>query len=328
VRIAVLVLNHRPPQQLMRLVTTLRQHLPDSPIVVHHDRFHTDFDASILARVSDTHLLTSERPTVWGDFSLVDSVWRSITWMIGHVDFDWVIQLSAQDYPIKSLATLEDYLGGTGADVLLQSVPINELSRAADRRDRRRRYLYQYRPILRTTSEHYLLDGMMRRLRRGTGPFIDLVNNIQPYFQIYKFPDGAANRVGWRARSTPFTESEPCRFGSNWFSLSYRGAQFLATRAHDRPDYVSYYRRTVLPGESATATLLCNAPELRVEPHDLHYTRWSRPRTSHPDVFTSDDLPELLAAPQYFARKFDIAKDSEILNKLDDVLADSARMEG
>jgi Core-2/I-Branching enzyme len=325
VRIAVLVLNHRPQQQLMRLLAALRRQLPDSPIVVHHDKFRADFDASALASFGNAHLLTSAKPTVWGDFSLVDSVWRSITWMTEHVEFDWVIQLSAQDYPIKSLVTLERYLATTGADVLLQSLPINDLSRAADRRDRRRRYLYQYRPMSTSTPGHHLPEHVKRGLRLSTGPFVDVLNNIQPYFQIFKFPDGGPYRLGWRARSTPFTATHPCRFGSNWFSLSYRGAEFLAARARDRTEFANYYSRTIMPGESATATLICNAPELRVEPHDLHYTRWSHPKTAHPDVFTAEDLGELVAAPQYFARKFDIAKDSEILDKLDEVLADTSR---
>jgi hypothetical protein len=327
-RIAVLVLNHRAPPQLLRLLATLRRELPDAPIVVHHDRFHMDFDASALDPIGNAHLLTSQKPIIWGDFSLVEAVWRSIAWMVEHVEFDWIIQLSAQDYPIKSLTTLGDYLAATGADVLLRAVPISELSKAAARRDKRRRYLYQYRPVT-TSLQGNQPSGRLRcGLRRITGPFVDVLNNIQPYFRVFRFPDGMPNRFGWRARSTPFTKKDPCRFGSNWFSLSYRGAEFLMTCARDRQNYVNYYRHTIMPGESATATLICNAPGLRVEPHDLHYTRWTHPKAPHPDVFGAEDLAELLAAPEYFARKFDIAKDAEILDKLDEVLARAAAPAG
>jgi hypothetical protein len=41
----------------------------------------------------------------------------------------------------------------------------------------------------------------------------------------------------------------------------------------------------------------------------------------HPDIFVARDLPELLAAREYFARKFDVARDSNILDELDDMLA-------
>jgi hypothetical protein len=320
-RIAFLVLNHREPLQLLRLLTTLREQLPDAPLVVHHDRFRTDLDTLTLDHVRDTHLLTSEKPIRWGDFSLVEAYWNSVAWMIEHVEFDWLIQLSAQDYPIKPLATLGDYITATGADALFYAAPISKLSRAAERRDRRRRYLYQYRPAVETLREHGRYYSLRSQLRRSTGPFVDVFNNVQPYMQIFRFPDGMPNRIGWRARCTPFTEDEPCMFGSFCSSLSYRAAEFLVTCAHDRTDFVDYYRRTVLPGESATATLLCNAPGLRVDPRDLHYTRWTHPKTAHPDVFDTTDLAELLAAPQYFARKFDLAKDAKIFDKLDEVLA-------
>ena len=101
-RIAFLVLNHRPPGQLLRLLTTLRRELPDAPIVIHHDRFRANFDASLIDSIGNAHLLTSERPVVWGDFSLVEAYWRSLRWTVENVEFDWVILLSAQDYPIKA----------------------------------------------------------------------------------------------------------------------------------------------------------------------------------------------------------------------------------
>jgi hypothetical protein len=111
-----------------------------------------------------------------------------------------------------------------------------------------------------------------------------------------------------------------------WISLSRRAAQFVVATARERSDYVEYYRRTVHPDESVTATLVYNAPELRIEPHDIHHVRWRHSRTGHPDVFVAADLPELLTAPEYeyFARKFDIAKDAGILDELDRMLA-SAR---
>ena len=318
-RIAFLVLNHREPPQLLRLLATLRGQLPDAPIIVHHDKFSSRLNASALDEIEDIYLLTSDKPTVWGDFSLVDTCWRSIAWTVKHIEFDWLIMLSAQDYPIKPLSTLGDYLASLGADAVLRTAAISELRRAADRRDKRRRYLYQYRQV--PQNRQPSLGQVKLVLRYSTSPLIDVLNNIQPYFQIFKFPDMRPNRLGWRARQTPFSEAEPCRFGSLWCGLSFGAAEFIVTSVRDREDYVDYYRRTVMPGESATATLIGNASQLRVAPYDMHYTRWTNPGTGHPDVFGVEDLDELLTAPEYFARKFDIATDARILNKLDDILA-------
>lgn len=149
---------------------------------------------------------------------------------------------------------------------------------------------------------------------------MNLLNNVQPYLQVFRFPDGMPNRIGWRASWTPFSDKQPCMVGSFSGCLSYKAAKFVVNYIQDRPDYVEYYRRTVLPGESATVTLLCNAPCLLVDPYEHQYTRWTHPKTAHPDVFSIDDLAELIAVPQYFARKFDVNKDATILDKLDEIL--------
>ncbi|MGO8889268.1 MAG: beta-1,6-N-acetylglucosaminyltransferase [Streptosporangiaceae bacterium] len=324
---AFLIMNHRDPAQLMRLVTTLRLELPEAPIVVHNDKFRTHIAPSALDPIGNAYLLTNDEPIWWGDFSLVDAFWRSMAWMIEQVEFDWLILLSAQDYPIKPFAKLGDYLAATGADVLLRAAPISQLSKEGFgkrfQRDKCRRYLYQYRLAATDWKSDELSSRLRRWFRRHADLFADVLNKVQPCLQISKLSDQVPWRVGFRARSTPFTRNEPCWFGSMWMSLSRRAAEFVVTSARERPDYVEYYRRTVVPDESATATLVCNAPELRIEPHNIHHVRWTHSRKGHPDVFVAADLPELLAAPEheFFARKFDMARDAEILDELDRMLA-------
>ncbi len=331
-----MILNHREPTQLLRLAKTLRLELPDAPIVVHNDQSRTYLDASALDSVGDAYLLTSERPIRWGDFSLVEAYWRSMEWILEHLEFDWLVLLSAQDYPIKPLTKLVEDLAATGADALILATPISKqpnsgavtavgsqaacLTSRPQRRDRRRRYLYQYRTSVVNRQPGSASDKVRRWLRRHTGLLVDILNNVQPCFRIYKYPDQIPWRVGLRARRTPFSQNEPCWFGSMWITLSHRAAKLVVDSAKQRPDYVEYYRRTVVPDESATATLICNASGLRTEARDLHHARWTG-TSGHPDTFSADDLPELLAAPEYFARKFDIAKYPDVLDMLDAMLA-------
>jgi len=321
-RVAFLILNHRDPAQLMRLVATLRRELPEAPIVVHHDGFRTHLPVSALDQIGNAYLLTSNEPLPWGEFGMVDAIYRSMAWAVEHIEFDWLILLSAQDYPIKPLATLGDYLSTTGADVLLEATPINQLPKRRARRNRRYRYLYQYRPGAAGRGTDGWLSHALRRIRRYTGPLVEVFNNVQSYVHIFKLADHGPWRVGVRARSTPFTQNEPCWCASTWISFSHCAAAFVVASFRERPDYVEYYRRTMHPGESAIATLVCNAPALRREPHDIHHVRWTYTRIAHPDIFVAGDLPELLAAPEYeyFARKFDIAESAELLDELDRML--------
>jgi len=53
-----------------------------------------------------------------------------------------------------------------------------------------------------------------------------------------------------------------------------------------------------------------------VDNEELHYLDWSA-RNAHPATLTAADLPKLRASERLFARKFDAAVDSEILDLLD-----------
>lgn len=319
-KVAFLVLHHRHPAQLVRLLTTLRSQLPDSPIVVHHDVFHGEFPSEIIEPIGNVHLLMSRRPAAWGDYSLADICRWSLTWMVEHIDFDWVVLLSAQDYPLKPLSGLACDLTGNNADALLHATPIAQLTNRAARRDMRRRYLYQYRPAPVGKQSPPVLGNVRHAFRRSTGRLVDVINILQPFFKIYRLPDQMPYRFGRRVRNTPFGRDNPCCYGAMWFSLSRRAAKFVLDYMSDHPEYVDHYRKTIVPDESIIATLIFNSPYLRVESRDSHYTRWTHAKTGHPDTFGLDDLPELLAAPQYFARKFDINSDPHILDKLDEYI--------
>lgn len=319
--IAFLILNHRPPAQLIRLLNTLRAQLPDSPIVVHHDVFGAELSSDLLEPIDNVHLLTSRKPVTWGDFSLVDIYRSSLTWMTKHVVFDWVVMLSAQDYPIKPLSGLAADLTLNDADAVLRATQVDRLTSATARRDMRRRYLYQYYAPNAGRWSFFIPAAVCSFLRKNVGSTIDMINILQPFFKICKFPDRMPYRFGWRARRTPFGSHQPCWYGPMWFALSRRATDYTLNYMSDHPEFVNYYRRTVIPDESMFATIIHNSGELRVSNLDTHYTRWSQPKPAyHPDIFRADDLAELTAAAPFFARKFDIAVDTEILDKLDEFI--------
>ena len=207
-RTAFLVLNHRPPAQLLRLLRTLRSGDRDAPLVVHHDRFRSNFNESALEPLGSAHLLTSDVPVKWGDFSIVDVYWQSLAWMLEHVEFDWVVVLSAQDYPIKPLRALEDMLSQSDADVFMHAEKIDDIAYGRGRWERRRRYLYQYRD--RPAAPVPAHAGVLHRVGHLTQEFVFAsLNILQPYVHFYKLPDGLPRCVGVRARSTPFERDVP-----------------------------------------------------------------------------------------------------------------------
>jgi hypothetical protein len=91
----------------------------------------------------------------------------------------------------------------------------------------------------------------------------------------------------------------------------------IVSFAKTHPSYRRYYRWTIVPEESATVTILANSGALRVMARNLHFERWSDPYSGHPDAFRHSDLEEIIGSGMPFARKFDLATDTRVLDALD-----------
>jgi len=319
VRIAYLITSYRPPTQLIRLLGVLRRAQPDCQLVVHHDRFRSQWNADLLDDIGGVHIVTSDHPVTWGDFSVVSAQWDGLRWMLEHhLEFDWVVFLSEQDYPVTPLAAFEHRLGESQCDVFCLAEPIDRLETDELRIDCDRRYNYQYRVLPRLGLIAKLPDRIQERIRHLGGRANHILYRLQRRITVFRYPDGLPLRLGYRPKHSPFGPELRCWYGTQWVALSRRGAQAVINFVDGHPEYVRYYSRTAIPDESATPTIVNNDPLLRVQNEALHYVRFSQSVSGHPDVFTLDDLDELLASGRYFARKFDIAIDAEILDVLDE----------
>jgi hypothetical protein len=315
VRVGYFISSYLAGPQLRRLVGTLRAADPGAPIVVHHDQFRSPTPR--LDDVSDVHVLISDEPIVWGDLSLEAARWRVFRWMLEHLDVDWVVLLSEQDYPIEPLPALHRRLAASRADAVVRVDRIDELDPEL-REEFRRRYLYQYRSLPSTGLERRLPAPVRRATRWLRGAFFHHVSRLQPYVRFYVTPPelGLPTRVGMRARRTPFGPRLVPAYNDCWCALSRTALQRVVDFVDQRPDFVEYYRRTVIPLESATATILVNDPELTVENAALHAIRWSDRSSGRPDVLDARDLDYLLDSGASFARKFS-ERDTDLLDALD-----------
>ncbi|MGY5882412.1 beta-1,6-N-acetylglucosaminyltransferase [Modestobacter lacusdianchii] len=319
-RVAYFVSSYRSPDQLRRLLGTLRAAQPDAPLLVFHNVFASTIDPELLADVG-ARLFTSESPIVWGDISLDRARWDVLRWAVEHVDFDWLVLLSEQDYPIAPLGELGRRLANSGVDAVLDTEPITEIASAAQRRDCHWRYHYR-RVALPTWGLSARLPPTVRRsAARLWGLACSALARVQPWLHVYPMPPELSlpSKVGVRVgRRGPFSVEYPIWWGSAWFALSRRGTRRLLELVDSSAEVVDHFQHAVIPSESLTHTLLVNAPDVRVERASLHHIRWSDAGSGRPDVFAEEDLPGILASGKFFARKFE--RDSPVLDRLDDVV--------
>ena len=312
-RLAYFVTSYRSPRQLVRLVRTLRAADPGAYVLVHHDVGGAELPYAQL-RALGAELLTAQTPIVWGDLTLEAVRWRAFGVVLARADVDWVVLLSEQDYPVAPAAALKDFLAVSGADAVLEAEPIDGIADPALRRECGLRYGYRYRALPRLPFGRRPPAAVRRALLFG----YMAANKVQRRVRFYFFPAalGLPTRVGLRMAPAERDRFGTVHYSGAWYALSRRAMEHVTTTVREQPDFVARSARTIIPLESATATLVCTAPHLTVARTPLHHIRWSDRTSGRPDEFGLADLAELTASGRFFARKVPV-DDDRLLDALD-----------
>lgn len=115
--LVVIVLSHRHPGQVARLVDRIRTGA-DTVAVVHHD---PSGEPLTLRPSSNLALVPDARPCRWGRLSIVEAQWRSLRWVATNIpEFSWALLVSGQDYPIRPITAIEKELAASPYDAYLR----------------------------------------------------------------------------------------------------------------------------------------------------------------------------------------------------------------
>lgn len=311
-RVVYLVCSHSNPDQVLRLVTLLRNASATSRVVIHHDEAVSHLDRGSLVGLDRVHLL-DPMPIGWGTFSYVEMVLRCMRWTLANLEFDWLVLLSGQDYPIQPVSQIEASLASTEYDGFVKGFPVTEPGSRPDE-EGLRRYFYRYHRVPlpafllpRRSSSEGVVSKAARNLR-----------DVQPLLSVKRAFGSSGVQVGLRRLRTPFTAQFRCYRGSTWFTLSSECVAVLDRFVRGNPGYVRYYRRTWIPEESFIITILLNNPRLKLFRDHKRFIRFRAQGAWHPEVLTVEDLEPMLASGQHFARKFDVTMDERVLNLLDE----------
>lgn len=299
-----LIQSHRHPEQVCRLVATIRRATPDCFVLISHDFSQVDFPAALLDAFANVALLPKAKPGIRGDFSLVQAYLDAIDWLLQQqIPFDWLINLSGQDYPIRSPVELEAKLATCPADGLFEFFEVLSPDSPWGTREGQERYFYQYWQS--KFELHWLQKAALK-------PFQLLLNGSQPWLRL-NLSYGLS--LGVRANSAPFDAQFRCYGGSFFKILSRRIVRYLHDYIQTHPELVRYYSRTRQPDESFIQTVLLNASQFKFINSDWMYYDFSETRAGHPRSLDQTDYSKLIQSSAYFARKFD--SDSSVLDLID-----------
>lgn len=297
-RVAYLITSYKLPDQVRRLATVLRAGSPEGVIIVHHDDRECSVDHPALETLG---VLFVEPPSTvaWGEFSQLAMVLRCLRWVRDRVDFDWLVLISGQDYPIRPITAIEQSLADAEVDAFIGTGPCGRPPFRRAIGEFAFRYYYRWRPAPGVVAGLVAQHGW-----RGL-----------PLIGSRVMPSGVW--VGVRAPRSPFGPQLVCHVGSDWFTLSRTAVDAVDHFIRVRPEVVDFYRRTLIPTESFIHTVLANDDSLRLSPDNRRHLVFDAPDRSAPRILRTQDLDSILLSGADFARKFDETIDKGVLDEID-----------
>ena len=286
-KLGFILLVHRDPDQVVRLLDRLDD--ADSTFVVHVGRARPDIYETLRERLAGRPNISflPRRRVRWGSWAIAASLLSGLE-ALGEVapDVDYVLNLSGQDYPLKSPAAMRAQLASQPGRSYLDhfAVPVADGAGSLD-------WSRQRGGLDRIEYWHY---HTYRRRIRLPSPLLPLPRAPR------RFPEGLR----------PYG-------GQGWWCLSRDVVDYVTDFLRRRPDVVRFFRRADVPDELLFHTVVLNSP-LRetVVNDDLRHVVW-KPGVSHPEVLTSADFPAFVGGGDLFARKFDVRVDAEVLDRID-----------
>jgi hypothetical protein len=306
-QILYLIASHTNPDQVLRLVQTIQANSANAYVLIHHDVAGSTLDDSVFKAMERVHLLERSIPVQWGEFSLVEMELYCIDWLFANsIQFDWLIFLSGQDYPIQPFSDIEQFLSTTEYDGFMEYFLATEPPQASTQRRLRwkhdtgfKRFFYHYFKLPLPSSLNSLLFWLGR------------INPLQFLFTLVVDRHGA--KLGVRCK-TPFNDTFQCYAGSQWHTLSYHCIKYIHEFVQQYPAIVNHYRHTLIPDESFFQTILLNQPSLKILNNNKRYIDWNG---SKPEILKSQDFDRLIDSDCHFARKLDLTADTQLFDRLD-----------
>ena len=278
-KLAHLILAHANPTQLLRLVTKLKHN--DAHIFIHLDE-KTDIQPfRFISDNKNVFFIKNRYRVYWGGYSIVQATVNSFEEILATGNaYDYINLLSGQDYPIKNVKVIHDFFTANPGQIFMNFLSVkNEWQEALPRIER-----------------YHLLNW---HLPFGTYTAERMVNALLP---VRHLPKGI----------------EPVG-RSQWFTATPESIAYIVQYVRDNRKIVEFFKLTWAPDEMIFHTILYNSEFRNKMVNDnLLYVDWSERKPS-PKLLNMEDAVALRHSEKFFARKFNIAIDSKILDYLDEL---------
>jgi hypothetical protein len=277
--IAHLILAHKAPAQLERLVRKLAH--PQAHIFIHLDRKADYRLFAPLAALPRVQFIRHRLDVKWGGYSLTRAALEGMREILrSSVHYDFINLLSGEDYPIKPVEAIHEFLAQHIGQSFLECQPdTSEWWQANQSR----------------FNQYHLTEF-----------------NFRGQYMVQR----VLNRVLPRRKPPLFSTLYGGNMGG-WYTISRKCAAFVVEFVDAHPRLRRYARYTWGSDEFLVHSILFNSPlAATIVNNNLRYIDWSA-GGSNPRILTADDLPTLQDSSRLYARKFDASHSAQLLTQLD-----------
>ncbi len=312
--ISFIILAHKDPTQLLRLVSKLES--ANSFFYIHIDRNSKIQDFKRVLKDKDNVIYLGEASResgVWGGFGIVKATINGLRKVIEDERKGHVYLLSGQDYPLQPLNFIQKFLRKHQSTDFITTwkMPAPHWQNGGYYR------LQKYRINKTDNRGDYVL---LSSLFDSSFYTKDNLKVIYTLIRLKKYRD---IKLIFNRRN--FSSIIPPYGGHQWFCFCALTAQKILSFIDENPMFTKFHQYTLLSDEFFFQSIIMHLKKkdqsILLKP-TLTYTNWNKKGVNLPVTFKTHDFPELKIAAQnhLFARKFNEKMDNEILSLIDQKL--------
>lgn len=280
-RIAHLIITHKNPLQLERLIKKM-QH-PNFDFYIHLDKKIDITDFEYLEKIDRVKFIRNRVVCNWGGYSTLQAMLNSLKEVLNNeIDYTFYNLLSAQDYPIKSNEEIYNFLD-KNTD---KSFIYYETGSDSE----------WWKHAVQRFQKYHLTDFNFY----GKSFIERMLNKMLP---VRKFPVAMKLYGGSK---------------SSWWTINNQSANYLAgffTKENNLERFLKFCWGT---DEFVIPTILINSPfKDQIVNDNLRYIDFPDGK-ANPKILGLEDMSKMLESSMLFARKFDIDINADILDKIDE----------
>ncbi|HEX3801340.1 MAG TPA: beta-1,6-N-acetylglucosaminyltransferase [Solirubrobacteraceae bacterium] len=284
-KLGIVVLAHRDPDQVGRLLALLRHERVT--VYLHIDRASDveQFRASLAAVRAPEIVWVRRFRTAWGRLGMVDAILAAAAQAVGD-GCAQVMVISGHDLPLKPIDEIVAFAAVAGSASYIETFPFPVEHWLLGGTYRTEMYTFPV-PFFGGIYTAFPRDQTTYRVGRKQMPVVFALRTLAALMPERRFPSYLQPYGGWM-----------------WWNLSSDAIEYVLRFTQEHPDYRRYHRFTQIPDEVFVQSIMAGSGYTGiVHNDDLRFVRWRR-GSPHPEPLTVEDVPEMIASGDLFARKF------------------------